>query len=191
MTDPFALFDSWFADARETEINDSNAMVLATVDSSGMPSLRMVLLKGHDATGFVFYTNLGSRKANDLATNPQAALLFHWKSLRRQIRISGQVSAVDDAAADAYFASRHRDSQLGAWASLQSQPLPDRDTFMARHDHYAEEFANADVPRPPHWSGFRIAPERFEFWEDREYRLHHRRVFIPAQSGWSEGLLYP
>ncbi|WOE75026.1 pyridoxamine 5'-phosphate oxidase [Alterisphingorhabdus coralli] len=191
MTDPFALFDTWFTEARETEINDSNAMALATADASGMPSLRMVLLKGHDRQGFVFYTNLGSNKASDLKANPQAALLFHWKSLRRQIRVAGQVSSVDDAAADAYFASRSRDSQLGAWASLQSEPLDSRDTFMARYDEVRARYDGQDVPRPPHWSGFRIAPQRFEFWEDREHRLHHRRVFLPDGDAWTEGLLYP
>ncbi|MEO1046070.1 MAG: pyridoxamine 5'-phosphate oxidase [Pseudomonadota bacterium] len=193
--DPFSLFDDWFAEARGTEINDSNAMALATADSFGMPSVRMVLLKGHDRQGFVFYTNLGSNKASDLKANAQAALLFHWKSLRRQIRIAGQVSPVDDATADAYFASRSRDSQLGAWASLQSQPLDRRDSFMARYDEYRVRYDGQDVPRPPHWSGFRIAPQRFEFWEDREHRLHHRRVFLPAKEAgsdkWTEGLLYP
>lgn len=189
--DPFALFDTWFAKARGTEINDSNAMALATADACGMPSLRMVLLKGHDNAGFVFYTNLGSRKAADLEANPQAALLFHWKSLRRQIRIAGQVSKVDAATADAYFASRSRDSQLGAWASLQSQTLDHRDSFMARYEEFRAQYDGQDVPRPPHWSGFRITPERFEFWEDREHRLHHRRVFTPDDSGWNEGLLYP
>ncbi|CAN5440550.1 pyridoxamine 5'-phosphate oxidase [soil metagenome] len=191
-TDPFALFDSWYAEARASEPNDANAMALATADASGQPAVRMVLLKGHDARGFVFYTNLESRKANDLAGNPKAALLFHWKSLRRQIRIEGPVSRVSDAEGDTYFASRSRDSQLGAWASDQSRPLDSRATFEARFDAVAKRFAGSEVPRPPHWSGYRIAPIRIEFWQDREHRLHERRLFVPDDAGgWSEGLLYP
>ena len=189
--DPFALFAAWYAEARETEINDSNAMALATVDSDGQPSVRMVLLKGHDARGFVFYTNLNSRKARALIDQPRAALLFHWKSLRRQVRIEGPVSGVSLDEADAYYASRGRDSQLGAWASDQSQPLPSREVFEAQFAEMQARFDGQDVPRPPHWSGFRVAPERIEFWQDRAHRLHERRLFTRVAGVWSEGLLYP
>lgn len=190
-TDPFALFDGWFAEARAAEPNDPNAMALATVGADGQPSVRMVLLKGHDDRGFVFYTNLESRKAGELAATPRAALLFHWKSLRRQIRIEGPVSRVSDAEGDAYFATRSRDSQLGAWASDQSRPLDDRTTFEARFAAMEKRFEGGDVPRPPHWSGFRVAPQRIEFWQDRAHRLHERRLFARAGDGWTEGLLYP
>jgi len=189
--DPFALFDHWFAAAQASEPNDPNAMALATVDAAGRPSLRMVLLKGHGPDGFVFYTNQQSRKAGDLAENPAAALLFHWKSQRRQIRIEGTVRPVDDATADAYFATRSRDSRLGAWASDQSRPLDSRATFEARFEAMKARFANGDVPRPPHWSGYRLAPDRLEFWQDREHRLHERRLFTRSGFGWDESLLYP
>jgi len=191
MTDPFSLFETWFAEARETEINDSNAMTIATADADGQPSARMVLLKGHGPDGFVFYTNQQSRKAGDIAENPKAAILFHWKSLRRQIRIDGQISTVADDLADAYFATRSRDSQLGAWASDQSRPLADRDTFEARFAEMTERFEGNDVPRPPHWSGYRLTPARFEFWQDRAHRLHERRTFVRDGDEWTEGLLYP
>ncbi len=190
-TDPLALFNDWFAQARASEPNDSNAMALATVNAAGQPAVRMVLLKGHDASGFVFYTNQQSRKADDLRANMKAALLFHWKSLRRQIRIEGAVSTVDDATADAYFASRSRDSRIGAWASDQSRPLADRSIFEARYTALVAQFEGADVPRPPHWSGYRVAPESIEFWEDGTHRLHHRRLFTRAAAGWNEGILYP
>ena len=190
-TDPFELFQSWYAQARETEINDSNAMALATVGADGQPSVRMVLLKGHGPDGFVFYTNRESRKARELGDGSKAALLFHWKSLRRQIRIEGAVTPVTDAESDAYFASRSRDSQLGAWASDQSRPLDARATFEARFEAAKARFDGGDVPRPPHWSGYRIAPDRIEFWQDREYRLHERRLFLRAGDAWTEGLLYP
>lgn len=190
--DPHALFRAWFAEARASEINDSNAMALATVDAQLQPSVRMVLLKGHDERGFVFYTNRESRKAQELGEGSKAALLFHWKSLRRQIRIEGPVSRVDDAESDAYFASRGRDSQLGAWASDQSRPLDARETFEARFEAMRARFEGGDVPRPPHWGGYRVTPQRIEFWLDREHRLHERRVFTrTAEGGWDEGLLFP
>jgi len=190
--DPFALFDTWFAEARASEPNDPEAMALATADAEGRPSVRMVLLKGHDQRGFVFYTNLDSRKGAELAANPAASLLFHWKSLRRQIRIDGPVEAVSDQEADLYFASRGRDSRLGAWASDQSRPLADRATFEARFEEMRARFDGGDVPRPPRWSGFRIIPTRIEYWSDRAHRLHERRLFTRApDGGWNEGLLYP
>lgn len=190
--DPLVLFDDWLAEARASEPNDPEAMALATADGAGRPAVRMVLLKGHDARGFVFYTNEQSDKGHDLAANPQAALLFHWKSLRRQVRIEGPVSRVDAAEADAYFASRGRDSRLGAWASDQSRPLDERAHFMARFDEMKARFEGGDVPRPPHWGGYRVTPRRIEFWSDGEHRLHERRLFTPREGGgWDEGLLYP
>ena len=190
--DPFALFDAWFADARASEPNDANAMALATADEAGRPSCRMVLLKGHGADGFVFYTNREGRKAGEIAANAHAALLFHWKSLRRQVRVEGPVSWASDAESDAYFASRGRDSQLGAWASDQSRPLDTRATFEARFAEMTARFAGRDVPRPPHWGGYRVVPDRIEFWQDRAHRLHERRLFTRgADGGWTEGLLYP
>jgi len=191
MTDPFELFRAWYDEARETEINDSNAMALATADAEGRPSVRMVLLKGFDPRGFVFYTNQEGRKAGDLAANPNAALLFHWKSLRRQVRVEGAVSQVTSEEADAYFATRSRDSQLGAWASDQSRPLDARETFEARFEEMQRRFEGGPVPRPPHWGGYRVAPERIEFWIDRAHRLHERRLFTRDGEGWREGLLYP
>ncbi len=191
MTDPHALFELWMAEARQSELNDPTAMALATADAHGRPSVRMVLLKGHDARGFVFYTNLDSRKGLELAANANAALLFHWKSLRRQVRVEGPVAAVSDEEADAYFATRSRDSQLGAWASDQSRPLDGRSTFELRYQQMRDRFDGGEVPRPPRWSGFRVAPVRIEYWNDRAHRLHERRLFTRAGDGWSEGLLYP
>lgn len=192
MTDPFALFDAWFAEAQASEPNDPNAMALATADAGGRPSNRMVLLKGHGPAGFVFYTNREGRKAADLAANPQAALLFHWKSLRRQVRIEGAVGWASDADSDAYFASRSRDSQLGAWTSDQSRPLATRETFESRFAEMQARFEGQDVPRPPHWGGYRVVPRAIEFWQDRAHRLHERRVFTrDGAGGWTEGLLYP
>jgi len=191
MTDPFALFDEWLAEARLSEPNDPEAMAVATVDADGRPSARMVLLKGHGPDGFVFYTNQQSRKGDELAGNPNAALLFHWKSLRRQIRIEGKVAPVEAAEADSYFATRSRDSQLGAWASDQSRSLASRAEFEARYEEMRARFDGGDVPRPPHWSGYRVTPDRIEFWNDRAHRLHERRLFTRDGSGWREGLLYP
>ena len=190
VADPIALFDAWLAEARASEPNDPESMALATADAAGRPSVRMVLLKGHGPDGFVFYTNLDSRKGDDLAVNPHAALLFHWKSLRRQVRIEGPAAPVTDVEADLYFASRNRDSQLGAWASDQSRPLEERAIFESRYEDLRLSFKGRDIPRPPRWSGFRVAPQCMEFWTDREHRLHERRLFT-WQGAWTEGLLYP
>ena len=189
--DPFALFETWFAEARAAEINDSNAMALATTGADGQPHVRMVLLKGHGPEGFTFYTNQQSNKAIQIAERGFVALLFHWKSLRRQVRIEGQVLSVDAAIADSYWATRGRDSQLGAWASDQSRPLADREMFEARFAAMEVQFAGGDVPRPPHWSGYLVRPACIEFWQDREHRLHERRLFTREGQGWAEGMLYP
>ena len=167
------------------------AMALATVDEDGLPDLRMVLLKDVDPSGFAFYTNLDSAKGRELAANPKAALLFHWKSLRRQVRVRGAAERVTDAEADAYFATRARPSQLGAWASDQSRALDNRETFERRFDEVKQRFEGGDVPRPSHWGGYRVVPDRIEFWTDRPHRLHERRLFVREDDGWSEGLLYP
>ena len=191
-SDPFALFDRWFGEAEQSEPNDPNAMCLATADRSGAPSARMVLLKGHDAEGFVFYTNLESRKGHEIGANPQAALLFHWKSLRRQVRIEGRLSPVTAEEADRYYASRGRLSRLGAHASLQSRPLPSRDTLLARVAEAETRFPGDDIPRPAHWSGVRLAPARFEFWQDMPHRLHDRFVFERnGDSDWQTLRLFP
>ena len=192
-TDPLTLFAEWMAEAEKSEPNDPNGMALATADAQGRPSLRMVLLKGYDADGFVFYTNLGSRKGTQLAENANAALLFHWKSLRRQIRIEGPVTPVTDQEADEYFASRARQSQIGAWASEQSRPCEGRFELEKRVATYAAKFNIGKVPRPPHWSGFRVSPRYFEFWKDGAFRLHDRHVFSrdADDQDWTVQRLFP
>lgn len=194
--DPFALFAAWMAEAEKSEPNDPNAMALATADAQGMPSLRMVLLKGVDGPeqsprGFVFYTNLESRKGRELAANPQAALTFHWKSLRRQVRVAGRVQPVSAAEADAYFQSRARGSRIGAWASAQSRPLEGRWELEKRVAEVAARHPFGTIPRPPHWSGFRVVPDYIEFWRDRPFRLHDRLVYHAAPGGWRTERLFP
>jgi len=189
--DPFELFEAWYAEAQTAELNDPNAMVLATVGDNVMPDIRTVLMNGRDRQGFVFYTNLDSAKARELANNPLAALLFYWKSLRRQIRIRGNAVRVDDRQADTYFASRPRQSQIGAHASVQSQPLQSRQVLVERVKTLEEKFANGPVPRPANWSGFRIEPESFEFWQNGEFRLHDRVLITHGPKGWSRQRLNP
>jgi len=188
---PFALFADWFSDAKRKEPNDPNAMALATADETGLPDVRMVLLKDFDAEGFVFYTNLESAKGLQIGANPQAALCFHWKSLRRQIRLRGAVVPVSPDEADAYYASRARDSRIGAWASKQSRPLESRFALEKAVAKEAARFGLGPVPRPPHWSGFRLKPCHFEFWRDRPFRLHDRLVFDLRETGWAATRLYP
>ena len=192
-SDPFDLFGTWLAEAKEKEMNDANAMALATADSTGLPDVRMVLLKDFDRQGFVFYTNLESYKGQQLGENPQAALCFHWKSLRRQVRVRGAITSVSQEEADAYFASRARDSRIGAWASAQSRPLEDRFALEKSVAGYALKFGIGEVPRPDFWSGFRLVPTRIEFWRDRPFRLHDRLEFMrgDAAASWSTSKLYP
>jgi len=194
--DPHRLFAAWLAEAEAAEPNDANAMTVSTVDAEGRPSARILLLKGHDTRGFVFYTNLTSRKGRDISGNAEVALLFHWKSLRRQVRIEGAVSPVTEAEADAYFASRHRMSRIGAWASRQSEPLESRAALEARVAEMEKRFDNGDPPRPENWSGFRVTPRAIEFWQDGAYRLHDRIVYTPetpggASAGWRTQRLFP
>lgn len=191
MTDPFAQFDVWFQEAVASEPSLPEAMTLATVSADGRPSTRMVLLKSYDEGGFVFYTNFNSAKGRDLLGNPNASLCFHWKTLGRQLRIDGAVTPVSDAEADAYFASRPRGSQVGAWASEQSEPVESRAVLEARVRQLEEEYDGRDVPRPPHWSGFRLVPSRVEFWTDRRDRLHDRQVFDREGDVWRETRLQP
>ena len=188
---PFAEFKTWLDEASKSEPNDANAMALATVDAAGRPSARMVLLKGVDERGFVFYTNTESRKGCDLAANPVAALCFHWKSLRRQFRVEGKVERVTEAEADAYFATRPRLSQIGAWASDQSRPLATRADLQARLASYEARYPGEDIPRPPHWSGYRVVPRRIEFWQNMPFRLHDRTVYTRNDGGWTSGKLFP
>jgi pyridoxamine 5'-phosphate oxidase len=191
--EPFALFAAWLEDAKVTEPSDANAMAVATVDPSGLPNVRMVLLKGFDASGFVFFTNLESRKGRELAANPQAGLLFHWKSLARQIRIRGSVSLVEEREADAYFATRPKLSQIGAWASRQSSPIESRLAFEKAVALATAKYAIGAVPRPPFWSGYRLVPQLIEFWHDRPFRLHDRIEYSRTAPGaaWRKTRLFP
>ena len=191
--EPFDLFRQWFADATASEPNDPNAMALATVDPAGMPDVRMVLMKGYDGQGFVFYTNTGSAKGTQLLASRKAAIVFHWKSLHRQVRVRGPIEQVSDAEADAYFQSRPRDSRIGAWASQQSRPLESRFALEKAVAVNAAKYAVGTVPRPPHWTGFRIMPVAIEFWHDRPFRLHDRITFSRAEPNgdWTKHRLYP
>src|SRR5262249_41208731 len=191
ISEPYEQFRRWFAEAEATEPNDPNAMGIASVGADGQPSVRMVLLKDADTRGFVFYTNYESRKGRQLQETRKAALLFHWKTLGRQVRVEGSVENVTDAEADAYFASRHRSSQIGAWASQQSRPLESRFELEKRVAAYAAKYAIGAVPRPPYWSGFRVVPDRIEFWENKPFRLHDRLVYSRAGDGWTTEKLYP
>ena len=193
--DPIARFQSWLGEAEKSEPNDPSAMALATADGNGMPNVRMVLLKGVDARGFVFYTNFESDKGAELAANPQAAMCFHWKSLRRQVRVQGRIEVVSEREADDYFATRAKDSQIGAWASQQSRPLEDRFALEKAVARYAAKHVLGTVPRPPHWSGYRLVHQRLEFWTDKPFRLHDREIFHRDDSGngdgWRTEKLYP
>ncbi len=191
--DPFEQFRRWLSEAEAAEVNDANAMTLATADSDGRPSARIVLLKDFDARGFAFYTNTESQKGRHLEVNPFASLCFHWKSMRRQVRVEGPVISVSDLEADEYYASRPRGSRIGAWASQQSRPLADRPTLLAAVARFDAEYENRDVPRPSYWSGYRLTPMRIEFWQDGEFRLHDRFVFSRASDGaaWTVQRLFP
>jgi pyridoxamine 5'-phosphate oxidase len=191
IADPFRHFHDWFAEAQRAEPGDVNAMTVATSTREGIPSARIVLLKGWDARGFVFYTNKDSRKGNELSENPHAALLFHWKNLARQIRIEGTVHDVTDAESDAYFASRARISRLGAWASIQSRPLASREILQQRLAEFEARYPDETIPRPPYWSGYRVVPSRLEFWQDMPFRLHDRIVYTRAGDAWSIGRIFP
>ncbi len=191
--DPWGLFETWFKEASASEPRDPNAIALATVDRDGLPDVRLVLLKGFDTRGFVFYTNAESAKGNELTQNPQAAFVLYWKSLNRQVRVRGRVDEVSTAEADAYFASRHRASRIGAWASQQSRPLEERELLQARVTEMERRFEGVDVPRPDYWKGYRVVPSAIEFWQDRTSRLHDRIVFrrSEADTDWQRQRLYP
>jgi pyridoxamine 5'-phosphate oxidase len=190
-SEPFALFEEWFESAAKEEPGDHTAMTLATADSNGVPSARMVLLKGMDESGFVFYTNMESRKGIEIGQNPNAALCFHWQSLQRSIRIEGRIEMVSDAEADTYFASRPREARIGAWASEQSRPVSTRLELEKRVAKFALKFNVKEVPRPPHWSGCQVIPERIEFWRNRPFRLHDRTQYERTESGWRVRKLFP
>lgn len=189
---PYKTFGQWLEEAKASEINDPNAMCLATADRDGKPSNRMVLLNGLDERGFVFYTNAESRKGTDINQNPYAALCFHWKTLRRQVRIEGRIETVTEAEADAYYKSRPRLSKIGAWASQQSRRLPEFSNLQDAVKFYEDKFKDVeDIPRPAYWQGFRVIPDKIEFWIDGEFRLHRRHVFLPSQNGWDTHMIYP
>lgn len=190
-SEPYRLFAAWLEEATASELNDPNALALATVDSDGMPNVRMVLLKGFDERGFVFYTNFESRKGVEILGSMKAAMCFHWKSLRRQVRVRGPVEQVSDEEADEYYASRPRGSRIGAWASRQSRPLESRFALEKAVAEYTARHAVGDIPRPPHWTGFRILPQSVEFWHDRPFRLHDRVVFEQNGNEWAKTRLYP
>jgi pyridoxamine 5'-phosphate oxidase len=190
-SEPIALFSQWLAEATKSELNDPNAVSLATVDKSGMPNVRMVLLKGFDERGFVFYTNFESAKGTEILSSMKAAMGFHWKTLRRQVRIRGEVEIVSDAEADEYYASRARGSRIGAWASKQSRPLESRFALEKAVAEVTAKYPIGEIPRPKHWSGFRIKPSEIEFWQDGAFRLHDRVKFIRNGDGWTKSRLYP
>ena len=192
-SDPFVIAQDWLAEATKSEVNDPNAIALATVDTDGLPNVRMVLLKGHDDRGFVFYTNFESNKGREALASMKAAMGFHWKSRRRQVRIRGELELVSDSEADAYYNSRHPQSRLGAWASDQSRPLDSRQTLIDKVELMEQKYGTDSIPRPPHWSGFRIMPVEIEFWQDGEFRLHDRIVFKRAKTTemWEKQRLYP
>lgn len=189
--DPFSIFNQWFEDAQISELNDPNAMAVATVDDAGMPNLRTVLLKGHSSQGFVFYTNFEGTKGREILTHPKVALLFHWKTRRRQVRIRGNVEQVSAPEADAYFNSRHPQSRLGSWASNQSKPLKSREELLEKLKEFEAKYGTQNIPRPPHWSGFRVVPEQIEFWQDGDFRLHDRVLFTRVDRGWESQRLNP
>lgn len=191
VTNPYVLFGKWFTEAKKSEVNNPNAMCLATVDRSGFPNARMVLLKDYNAKGFVFYTNYESAKGEELLSTGEAALCFYWKSLQKQIRVTGRVVPVSEEEADAYFSSRPRGSQIGAWASQQSRPIPSRETLLHAIDLTEKTFEGKDIPRPDYWSGFRVIPDTIEFWQEMPYRLHDRVLYEKKGKGWKQTRLFP